>query len=70
MVCDVLCMIVERPSVCLNVFGAEINLPSIDPNKCRKSTSTIKSACRPNLNSSKKNSGQSPQPTKTMASPV
>ena len=25
----------------------------IDPNTCRKSTSTIKSACRPNFNSSK-----------------
>ena len=46
-----------RPSICLNVFGAEINLPSIDPNTCRKSTSTIKSACRPNLNSSKKKFG-------------
>ena len=35
----------------LNASGAETNLPSIDPNMCRKSTSTIESACRPNLNS-------------------
>ena len=39
------------------VFGAEINLPSLDPNTCRKSTTTIKSACRPNLNSLKQKFG-------------
>ena len=34
-----------------------IYLPSVDPNTCRKSTSTITSACRPNLNSLKQKFG-------------
>ena len=43
----------KRPSVRSNGFSAEVNLPSIDPDTCRKSTSTIESACRPNLNTFK-----------------
>ena len=35
----------KQTSVCLNVFGAEINLPSIDPNTCRKSTKSPTKSC-------------------------
>ena len=34
----------------LNIFGEEINPPSIDPGTCRKSINIIESACKPNLN--------------------
>ena len=41
-------VIAAKETKCLfECICAEINLPSIDPNTCRKSTSTIKSGCRP-----------------------
>ena len=51
-------IVAKRPSICSKSSSAETNLPSIDPNTCRKSTSATESTCRPNLNSVKQQSHQ------------